>query len=461
MIKQQIHNKLKGKKTLVATSAGSDSMALLNMLYEAKIEIVACYIDHLQRPTEVALEMTYLTLYCQERAIPFFSMQISPIQKGQKQNKQEYFRQERYRLLQEVAKKTACACIVTAHHLNDQAETLLMRLIKGYSLSSMTGIQLLNQGQGVPIYRPLLHVLKQDLLTYCHENELRFFEDSSNADNNYFRNSLRNQVLPLFEAENQQFVTQFTEQMDDVVALEQFVTQQLIEEIDKNQVFDKKKKTIYVTKLRALLEQYPTAIQKIVLSLCLKKITPPYIQLSLEQKKLLLDVLLENQFRYRLEIEKGLYLRIQYDMLYIEQDANNQQAIAPRQQQKIKVTKGEQTYNNLCIYCGAVAETRLKNNLMENTAVFQIYVSQELFDSGLYLRLPRHQDTLDLTQGSKKINRLYIDKKVQPHLRFTYPVLVTPEDAVVADILTQRIGDKFRLDTKKITDETIVITIVY
>ena len=105
----------------------------------------------------------------------------------------------RYDFFQEVMKKTGATALVTAHHADDQVETILMRLIRGTRLRYLSGIKEKQVVGEIEIIRPFLHFQKKDFPSIFH------FEDTSNQENHYFRNRIRNSYLPDLEKENPRF----------------------------------------------------------------------------------------------------------------------------------------------------------------------------------------------------------------------------------------------------------------
>ncbi|MBP2620218.1 tRNA lysidine(34) synthetase TilS [Streptococcus panodentis] len=185
------------QRVLLAVSGGLDSMTLLHLLYqyqrELDIELVIAHVNHRQRP-ESDDEEKELSEIAQKLGVKIFTSSFSGM------FSEARGRQFRYQFFAEVMKAQGCTALVTAHHADDQAETIFMRLLRGSRLRHLTGIQEVQDFAGGQLIRPLLHVHKKDFPPVHH------FQDSSNLQNDYLRNRIRNLYLPALEKENPQFL---------------------------------------------------------------------------------------------------------------------------------------------------------------------------------------------------------------------------------------------------------------
>jgi tRNA(Ile)-lysidine synthase len=116
---------------------------------------------------------------------------------------EEAARQCRYQFLFKVAEEKGARAILTAHHADDQVETILMHFLRGAGFNGLEGMRpvayLKQFSKEIPIWRPMLEVNKPELLNYCAENQLVYFNDESNTDLTYFRNNLRHKLIPEIE----------------------------------------------------------------------------------------------------------------------------------------------------------------------------------------------------------------------------------------------------------------------
>jgi tRNA(Ile)-lysidine synthase len=425
---QQIIDKLKlaEKSILVAASAGSDSMVLLDGLYRNGIDVVACYIDHGQRPEETEIEKDLLANYCAERDIAFVIQHIDLAAFGSGENKQAFFRTQRYALLSKQAELLEIATVATGHHQDDQAETQLMRLIKNYDIMSYTGIVPLQQLTAeVKLIRPLLEVRKGDILAYAERFDVPYAQDSTNMSDAYFRNRVRNETMPVFEAENQHFVPEFIEKMTDFVTYQEYLQGQLrqamVETFPPTNVIDQ-------AAFMAFLKQYEHSLQKLIIPVLLQAFLGYEGKIKQEKVKEIMACLMAYPIKTKVSIDESTSFGVQYGKIFLtKEDGSVGEDISMR------LTLGENIIGSYHIICST-------EEAIASDPWTTIIVPEEVFATGVYLRLPAKTDYLPLKQGRKKLNRLYIDEKVLPHERFKQLVLATDHGCVIYDVRTGKIG---------------------
>lgn len=191
---------LKNQNILVACSTGIDSTVLLDLVLKTKgiNKLVVAHVNHKKR-LESDTEEAYLKDFCTQKQI-IHHVLVLPEYTGS--NFQEWARNQRYNFFYEVMEKENLDFLLTAHHADDNAETILMRFIKGSSLKGYAGIAKLTTEKRYNIYRPLLSLSKEDILDYATTYNLKYFEDSSNKEDDYTRNRIRKYVIPLLLKEN-------------------------------------------------------------------------------------------------------------------------------------------------------------------------------------------------------------------------------------------------------------------
>lgn len=187
--------------TLIAVSGGPDSTALLVMAAEFSarrgVRLFAATVDHRLR-AESAGEAEAVARLCARLQVAHATL----VWDGPKPSTrlQERAREARYRLLVKHAAALGAEAIATAHHLDDQAETVLFRLIRGSGVAGLSGMTPATALGAVTLLRPLLDVPKADLVAFCRARDLAFVEDPSNADPAYARTRVR-ALLGALEAE--------------------------------------------------------------------------------------------------------------------------------------------------------------------------------------------------------------------------------------------------------------------
>jgi tRNA(Ile)-lysidine synthase len=193
-----LYPELRNSRLLLAVSGGPDSMAMLHFFNKEGYDIIVGHVYYGLRPGESEKEKSLIEKFCKQRNIPFHVLDASGMIHSSESSVQEKAREIRYTWLESIRKKEKCRYILTAHHIDDNAETLLMHLIRGSGLRGMAGIRMTNEN----IIRPFLLIPKEKLLEYVKNNKVPYSEDSSNRKDDYFRNRVRKHLLSLLKKEN-------------------------------------------------------------------------------------------------------------------------------------------------------------------------------------------------------------------------------------------------------------------
>lgn len=195
-------------RVVVAVSGGPDSVALLGVLQmlAAKwpLTLVVAHVNHGFRPQESAAEATLVAALADRLGLPLEvgEFDLPRYIKDTGLNAQDAARRKRYGFLQEVAARHGASKIALAHHAGDQAETLVMRFMRGTGPGGLAGIPPKRPFSNVELIRPFLGLEKEELLAFCHENGLAYCSDSSNEKRIYTRNRIRLDLLPALRAYN-------------------------------------------------------------------------------------------------------------------------------------------------------------------------------------------------------------------------------------------------------------------
>lgn len=237
MIKTQVKNFIEKHNLsgtfVIAFSGGYDSMCLLDVLQKLKYDIVAAHLNHNWRGEESLKEAQVCEEFCKIRGIKFYTETLS----DEIEKTETAAREARYNFFKRCASKYNSTVVFTAHNFDDNAETVLYRIIKGTGVYGLQGIL----EQRDIFYRPLLKTPREEIEKYCIENDLKPNNDSSNANTKYKRNLIRHKILPLMKEINPKVINAINSlseiaKNDDEQKV--FVRQLLI---DNNLDYDKKR----------------------------------------------------------------------------------------------------------------------------------------------------------------------------------------------------------------------------
>ncbi len=193
----------RGERVVCAVSGGADSMCLLHLVWSQGYDVIAAHFEHGIRGEESQRDAHFVETWCRKHGIPFvLGHGDAPGYAAENGlSLEEAARELRYDFLYKTAEAYGADRILTAHSLDDNAETLLFNLIRGSGTAGLCGIP---QSRG-KLLRPLLHVSRAEIEVYLRENEVPHVEDSSNESDDYTRNLIRHRVMPLLKEINPRF----------------------------------------------------------------------------------------------------------------------------------------------------------------------------------------------------------------------------------------------------------------
>ena len=218
-------------KVVIGVSGGPDSMTLLNILNNLKeklnIKIYVAHINHMIRK-EADEETEYVRQFCENIGVDFFAKRIKVEEEAKKQKigTEEAGRNIRYEFFEEVAKKVGANKIATAHNSNDNAETVLMNIIRGTSVSGLKGIEKVREGKFI---RPIIECSREEIEEYCKEQKLDPKYDKTNYENIYTRNKIRNLLIPYLQKEFNPSVIEGINRLSSIAAEEEQFLNNIVE----------------------------------------------------------------------------------------------------------------------------------------------------------------------------------------------------------------------------------------
>lgn len=265
-----------GDKIVLGVSGGPDSISMLNILYELKeklgISLIVCHINHGLRKNAKRDE-EYVKTYCENRNIEFYVLHadIANQAKIEKKGLEETGREIRYKFFNEILNKTNSNKIAIAHNKNDNAETIIMNILRGTGINGLRGIEPKNK-----LYiRPLIEIDRSKIEKYCIEEKLNPVKDETNDENEYNRNKVRNIVIPYVKKEFNPNIIENLDRLSKIAKEEieyiKINTQEAYEKvlIDENilkkEVYSKEKMPTIILDLKEFNKQYNIIKKNIIL----------------------------------------------------------------------------------------------------------------------------------------------------------------------------------------------------
>lgn len=220
--------RLKHQPVLVALSGGADSVALLLTLLELGIDCRAAHCNFHLRDAESMRDECFVRDLCQRLEVPLTvkDFDVAAHQQSHGGSTEMACRELRYTWFEQERQQQECALIAVAHHADDQVETFFLNLLRGTGVRGLSGMTKLNGN----IWRPLLNVSRSDIIDYLKSVGQDYVNDSTNAQNDFRRNRLRNIVLPLLETQFPQAHERILDTMGNL-ALDHEVFNSLVSEV--------------------------------------------------------------------------------------------------------------------------------------------------------------------------------------------------------------------------------------
>lgn len=213
-----------GSTVILGLSGGPDSLFLLHALIplhaNKTITLIAAHVDHEWR-VDSSADVEFCRSVTQALGVELVHSKLSELATSFKFNgsKEEWGRKARRSFFEHVADTYNAQHIALAHHADDQQETFFIRLLRGASLTGLTGIKW-KQGRYI---RPLLGIYKQDILAYLHEHDIAYLTDPSNTAPDFLRNRIRSEVIPALRSCDARFDTTIATTINRLQETEQFL----------------------------------------------------------------------------------------------------------------------------------------------------------------------------------------------------------------------------------------------
>lgn len=238
----------KQQTVLLAVSGGSDSMAMSHLFLKAGLSFAIAHCNFKLRGADADKDEQLVREWCFENNVVFHHVGFDTKAKMEEWGKgvQETARILRYEWLENLRKGQGYSHIATAHHANDNVETLLMNLFKGTGIAGLHGIRVVNER----VIRPLLFAAKKDIASYITENDISYRDDASNATDNYLRNAVRHHIVPVVEEWFKDGVMQLNESINRFTEAEMLYRRAVARELKR--LIEKRGNDYYIPVLKLI-----------------------------------------------------------------------------------------------------------------------------------------------------------------------------------------------------------------
>jgi len=442
----------RGSRILVGISGGPDSVCLLHVLCciagDFDLYLSALHVNHMLRGEDAYLDEEYVKSFCNELKVPLYIEHADAKGYSRKTgiSLEEAGREIRYRLYEKYAEKTDADAIALAHNMNDQAETVLLNLIRGTGLDGLTGMEY-KRGK---IIRPLLNIRREEIENYCRVNNLQPRTDSSNKEDIFTRNRIRLKLIPFIDENFNTDLVYRLSRMTEILKDDRNCL-----EISADSFFNspaiKRSKDVVEIEISKLMDLHG-ALRARVIRKCIGFVKGNVKNISQQHMEDVIKLAAIGKTGTMAHLPGGIRAEISYGILKLYKKSYNEEN---SQYCYLINIPGE-------IYIKEIDKT-LKADLIENPSIDKLKgnnenkINVQLFDyeklrGEITVRNRRNGDVFRPVNspGTKKLKEYFIDKKVPRWERDKF-VLVA-KGSEIAWIVGHKISDKF-----KITENTKII----
>ncbi|MDQ0151288.1 tRNA lysidine(34) synthetase TilS [Eubacterium multiforme] len=445
-------NKLlsKGDKVLVGLSGGPDSVCLLHLLNTIKdkyaLEIGAAHINHMLRGEEAMIDEEYAKNLCESLDIKFYSIRldINKIAKDRGVSTETAGRDERYKFFNDVKNKEGYTKIATAHNANDQAETILMRIMRGTGLEGLGGIPVEREGLYI---RPILFLEREFIEKYCSDNNLNPRIDKTNLENIYSRNKIRLDILPYMKKNFNNDVVKAINRMSLLLQEDnEFINNEAIKAFNK--YCSVKNNEIIIN--RELFDEEKAIITRVIRK-SLTTISKSTYDFEMKHIKEVIN-LKDIGTNKRVDLPNGIYAENIYGEIYIKE----KDSLINKNNECSEVRIKKEDLNGLKIdFLGCLIEFEVnlkEKNLKFNNNDLIKYFDYDKINEYVTLRKRKNGDRIVPLgmSGSKKLKDIFIDMKIPKDYRDNIPVIQFDDE--IAWVVGVKTSNTYKVNktTKKI-----------
>lgn len=422
-------------KLLIACSGGPDSIALVDILLKLRtkynLNIIVAHAEHGIRKESSLNDAQYVKTYCEQRNIPFFMEHLNVLEhlKTEKLSVETLARKLRYQFLRKIAQKENATKIVTAHHLNDQAETVLQHLLRGAGPAGLSGMKSLNGD----IIRPFLCLYRKEIEAYCLHENLNPCLDETNNSLDYERNRIRLDLLPRLKEYNPQIVTAICNSAK-IIAQEHdfidcYVKNLYIQKVNTN--INTQEVTIDINDLKKEHKAIRTALYRYII----KKLQNSLENISFTHIDKIDKFLYNGHTGSILQLPQNLRININYDKFTFSKINNKaKNSIELEQNLSIKIDLSLLlTQKEIKL---PYEQSLIINKVNEFTKLNgrnQCFIDIDKIQGNiLYIRNRKNGDRITPKgmQGSKKIKDIFIDNKIPAKDRNKIPLICDEKDII-------------------------------
>ncbi|CEH35958.1 tRNA lysidine(34) synthetase TilS [Romboutsia lituseburensis] len=432
-----------GDKIVLGLSGGPDSVCLLHILYRLKekmnIEVYAAHLNHQIRGLEAQKDALYISQICEDLGITSFvkAINVPEYCKEQGVSLEEGARTLRYEMFEEIKQKTKSNKIAIGHNRNDQAETVLMRIMRGTGLQGLRGIEYIRDNK---IIRPILDIERSEIEAYCEKYELNPRIDKTNLESIYTRNKIRLELIPYMKDNfNPNVIESIVRMTNSLKSDSDYI------DLEAERSF-KEVSTLKEDSVEISLPKYSNlhnAIKVRILRSAIKHIIGDTNFVDQKHIEDIIELECESKLNKMLNLPRGIFAYRRKNIIIlttkeiVSEEIDFCYNIPSNGFIKIKEL-------NLVLETQKMSIDRYKSIKLDKTSKGFDF---DKIKGGIVVRSRKQGDKIKLAGGSKKVKDLFIDLKIPREDRCKVPV-ITDDEGILC------VGDYKTSENYKIDSET-------
>lgn len=432
-----------GDKIVLGLSGGPDSVCLLHILYRLKekmnIEVYAAHLNHQIRGLEAQKDALYISQICEDLGITSFvkAINVPEYCKEQGVSLEEGARTLRYEMFEEIKQKTKSNKIAIGHNRNDQAETVLMRIMRGTGLQGLRGIEYIRDNK---IIRPILDIERSEIEAYCEKYELNPRIDKTNLESIYTRNKIRLELIPYMKDNfNPNVIESIVRMTNSLKSDSDYI------DLEAEKSF-KEVSTLKEDSVEISLPKYSNlhnAIKVRILRSAIKHIIGDTNFVDQKHIEDIIELECESKLNKMLNLPRGIFAYRRKNIIIlttkeiVSEEIDFCYNIPSNGFIKIKEL-------NLVLETQKMSIDRYKSIKLDKTSKGFDF---DKIKGGIVVRSRKQGDKIKLAGGSKKVKDLFIDLKIPREDRCKVPV-ITDDEGILC------VGDYKTSENYKIDSET-------
>lgn len=463
-----------GERVIVGVSGGPDSVALLHVLHtlapELELSLWVAHLNHELRGGESEADLEYVQSLAAKLGTPLVSARVNvrELARTSKLTIEEAARQARHDFLSSAAWTVGATKIALGHNLNDQAETVLMRFLRGSGIEGLAGIPPKREER---IIRPLLSVDREEIERYCQRHGLKPRQDSSNLDPAFARNRIRLRLIPLLREQYNPQITRRLACVAEQMRADAEVLRELVDEVYRDVTISREDETVIrLEEFRRL----PLSLQRRVIRRAFEEVSDGHFGLDFESTERVRDICINGESGKAIALPRGVLVNVRGGVIRFRRG---------KEMARLSVAGGREYVLNVpglteipefglrlraevfqlddALKRGIVAArpgVRQGKTVREGRDHLGGLIPAAVLDYGktgdnLMVRVRRPGDYFSPfgLGGRKKVKEFFIDAKIPKSQRDRIPLVVKNDDIVW--IVGWRIDERFKVD--ELTSEVL------